>query len=181
MAENKNDGIDALVKAYSVISDRESDWLSGAVMKMKQEGPSLNQERVRELLNRFSDNKPFGDLVLEAISAKKIAKEAIVQDLNISQDIFEKVLANMVLPNIIPLRKMISLLNFLNISISCAIESFKVSLNRFTSDQLLSSAPGIAMRRNQALVYHKDTAEDHGETLKRSMDIYIKRLLDEGR
>lgn len=182
MTENKRNGIEALLRAYSVTSDKENDWLSHAIGVMKTEEHHITPEKLGRFLNRFSDEKPFGDVLSEKFSIQKTKKETIIQNLGILKDILEKVITNAVLPNVIPLRKMISLLDALHISLPLAIESFRVSLNRFKPEEPLTAGLSITMRRqHSASTFSKRINEGLIEqaALRRDLETYIKRLLEE--
>lgn len=127
MSEAKKDGIETLLRTHSIVSDRENNWLPGVIMNAEIENMHLNPHKLKQLLDRFSKEKAFIDVVLEAISAKNVNKDSIIKNTGISEDILKKLFTNTVLPNVIPLRKMISLLNFLHIPLLRAVDSFRVS------------------------------------------------------
>jgi hypothetical protein len=180
MSEEQRDGIEAILKNYSVVSDREDDWLPGVIMRRKDLEILHNPLKLEQFLGRFLDEKPFGNVALEAISKKKINKDTIIRDTRISEDILEKVLTNTVLPNIIPIKRMISLLRLLQIPLERAVKSLKVSLNRFDVNQSLTPVSNLAMRRNRMVPFNVGRGERSKESLKRDLESYIRRLLREG-
>lgn len=179
MSKNQREGIESLLRTFSVVSDREDNWLPGAIMRVKTEEIHLNPVKLKQFLDRFSNEKAFGDVILEAMSTGKTTKENIVTNACISEEILEKVLTNTLLPNVIPLKKMIYLLNFLHIPLSVAVESLRVSLNRFNVEKSLEAVYGVSMRQKRMAPFRSGTVRRSKEALKRSLEVYIKRLLEE--
>lgn len=174
-----NGGIEAIFKSYSVITDREDNWLPSAIMRAENQETSLDRVKLNHFLGRFSDEKPFGSIVLEAITKKKVKKDTIIHDTCISEDILEKILKNSSLPNTLPVKRMISLLKLLKIPLDRAAESIRVSLDRLSFDKSLGPVSSVTMRRRQTgpcIVEHRARSK---ESLKRDIEAYIKRLMRE--
>ena len=183
MNDSKTDGLDALLKAYSIISEREDDWLSQAIMKNAEaDNALLDPGKVQALMERFSDAKPFGDLVLQAISQKSMSKDDVNRELDISNEVMEKVLTHTALPNIVPLRKMIALLRYLKIPLALALEGMRISLERFKVEEFPDWVPSPTMRRGKQLLARSTARSEEisRETLRRDLEVYINRLKEEG-
>ena len=174
-----SDEIEAILKSYSIVSDREDDWLSGVIMRTKNQEKLFSPEKLNQFFDRFSDEKPFASVVLEAISNRKLRKDTIIRDTLISEDILEKVLTNSVLPNIIPIKRMISLLRLLQIPLALAVESLRVSLYRHNLDQSLTTDLTVTMRRKKAVPCVIGGMARSRESLKRDIEAYINHLTKE--
>ncbi|MBI4640910.1 MAG: helix-turn-helix transcriptional regulator [Candidatus Tectomicrobia bacterium] len=183
MSGSRTNKLDVLLKAYSIVSEREDAWLSKAILRNAEaDDVRFDPEKMQPFMERFSDEKPFGDQILQAISQKNMTKRDVSSELGISEEIIEKVLTNTALPNIVPLRKMIALLRYLKIPLDRAVEGMRVSLDRFGAGDSYDWTPSPAMRRGQHVPskFGRRSGESSKETLKRGLEAYIKRLTEEG-
>jgi hypothetical protein len=181
MNKNKNNvtPIEAILRTYSIVSDREDDILCEAVLKNISGDVWVNPEKERHLLERFSEEKPFGDMIAEAMSNKQINMDTLSGEISISKNILKKVRNDTSLPNIIPVKKMKTLLQILNIPIERAVESIRTSLNRFNAEASFVPTAGTAMSRGRKRPFIIANTGRSKEGLKRGIDAYIKRLMDE--
>jgi hypothetical protein len=183
MSNSKTYELDALLKAYSIMSEREDSWLSQAILRNREaDSVRFDPEKVQTLMGRFSSKKPFGAQLLRALSQRNLTKKDVSSKVGIPEEIIEKVLANTALPNIVPLRKMIALLRYLQISLDQAVEGMWVSLDRLGTDAPCNWAPTPAMRRGKHVspTFGGKAGESSREALKRGLEAYIKRLTEEG-
>jgi hypothetical protein len=184
MSNSRTNELDALLKAYSIISEREDPWLSQAILRNSEaDSVRLDPEKVQALMGRFSSKKPFGAQLLQALSRRKLTNRDVSSEVGIPEEIIEKVLANTALPNIVPLRKMTALLRHLQIPLDRAVEGMRVSLDRLGTDVPCDWAPTPAMRRGKQVsstTFGGRAGESSKEALKRGLEAYIKRLTEEG-
>lgn len=183
MSKSGRNELDAALKAYSIMSEREDSWLSQLILRNSEaDSVRLDPEKVQALMGRFSFEQPFGVQVLQALSQRNMTNSEVSSELGIPEEIIEKVLTNVALPNIVPLRKMITLLRYLQISLHRAIEGMRVSLDRLGTDAPCDWALTPAMRRGKHVSPTSGgrAGESSKEALKRGLEAYIKRLTKEG-
>lgn len=183
MSNSRKNELDALLKAYSIVSEREDPWLSKAILKNSEaDNVRLDPERVQSLMGRFSVEQPFGTQILRAVSQKNMTNADVSSETGIPEETIEKVLTNAAPPNIVPLRKMIGLLRHLQLSLDRAIEGMRVSLERFGTDKSYDRASAPAMRRGKHVgpTPGRKSRESSREALKRDLEAYIRRLRQEG-
>jgi len=174
-----SDEIESILIGYSIFTDREDDWLPNVILKKDVVVNHPPPSGLNRFLERFSKERPFGNVAQDAISSRKINKETIVDETRISADILEKVLTNKAPPNIIPLKKMVSLLYLLQIPLMRAVESFRVSLSRIDMGQSLQPLFNLPMRRKREFPFNSQSGEKSRESANRDLEVYIKRLLKE--
>ena len=175
-----SDNIEQMLKEFSVVSDREDGWLPEVILKKDESTIFLDPAKMSQLLERFSNEKPFGILSRDMMARTNISRDELVKKTGISPAVLDKVLSNKALPNSIPLKRMRSLLNLLQISMKQAIESFRASLHRYVADPSLESNLNPAMRRKRDYFLNIANAEKSVESAKKDLEIYIQRLLKEG-
>lgn len=183
MSNSRTNELDALLKAYSIMSEREDPWLSQAILSNAEaDSVCLDPEKVQALMGRFSFEQPFGAQVLQALSQRNMTNREVSSEIGIPEEIIEKVLANTALPNIVPLRKMIALLRHLEVSLDRAIEGMRVSLDRLGTDNPCDWTLTPAMRRGKHVspTFGERAGESSKEALKRGLEAYFKRLREEG-
>lgn len=181
MNQNKIDPIEKILKTYSLVSDRKEEILWAAVLKTTPEDSLLDPEKTDRFLERFPVEKPFGDMLLEAVASKQTNIDRLSEEISISKNMLEKVLSHAELPNIIPVKKMKALLHVLHIPITRAVESMKASMERFNMKGPFTPFSGVVMGRNRRKPFSVPNANRSKESLIRGLKAYIRRLLEEER
>lgn len=181
MNQNKIDPIEEILKTYSLVSDRKEEILWAAVLKTTPEDSLYNTEKVNRFLERFPVEKPFGDMLVEAMSSKQTNIDSLSEEISITKGILEKLLSHAALPNIIPIKKMKALLHVLDIPITRAVESMKASMERFNMKDPFTPISGVVMGRSWRRPFSVPNANRSKESLKRGLKAYINRLLEEDR
>jgi hypothetical protein len=179
MKQNKMDAIETILKTYSVVSVKEDEILWSALLKNTPGDVLENSEKANRFLERFYSEKSFEEILLEAISNKQTDAAKLSEEVSISKSILEKVLNNAALPNIIPIKKMKSLLHVLHIPIARAVQGIRESMTRFNIEDSFVSLSSVAMSRSSKKPFDIAKTSISGESLKRGLEAYIKRLLDE--
>lgn len=183
MTNSKKDGLDALLRTYSITSEREDDWLSRAILRNTEtDNTPLDTGSVKAFMERFSDVRPFADLVNQAIHQKGMTQDDVSRELGIPKEVMDKVLIHSALPSVIPLRKMLALLRSFSIPLANAIDAMRVSLNRLKTVGTSGWIAGQAMRRGTHISLRSTgrAEEVSREALRRDLEVYIKRLKEEG-
>jgi hypothetical protein len=171
--------IEEILKVYSLVSDREDETLRTAVLKLIPEMSQGDLAKADRFLERFSEEKPFGDILLKALSSKHTNLDTLSDEIGLSRNILEKILNRTELPNIIPIKKMKNLLQQFHIPTARAIDSIRVSMNRFSTGIPPITAPTMAVSRHKRTTLPATQKNRSKESLKRGVEAYIKRLLDE--
>jgi hypothetical protein len=181
MNQNKIDPIEEILKTYSLVSGREEEILWSAVLKTTPGDSLLDPGKANRFLERFPVEKPFGDMLLEAVAGKQTSIDRLSEEISLSKSSLEKVLSHAELPNIIPIKKMKALLHVLQIPITRAVESMKASMERFNMKGPFAPFSGVVMGRSRRKYFSVPNANRSKESLKRGLKAYINRLLEEER
>jgi hypothetical protein len=168
--------VENILKNYSIDSEQGAEILFPAVLKLTAEDVPVKTGKLSQLIERFPTERPFGDILEEAIFARRMSIDRLSGETSISRNLLDQVLKHIELPNIIPVKKMNVLLNILHIPLKIAVESIWASLNRLnvgkSSMTLSSLAPGRTRKRDLNFV----GSDRSREALKRRLEAYINRL-----
>ena len=171
--------VESILKTYSIDSEQGAEILFPAVLKLTADDAPVGSEKLNRFLDRFPAEKPFGDILGEAISIRQTSIDRLSEEASISRDLLARVLDNLELPNIIPIKKMKMLLNILHIPLSRAAESMRASLNRLKVENLFKPLSNVAVGRNRKRNISFESHEISRQALKRRLDAYINRLCRE--
>lgn len=181
MNQTNSASVENILKTYSIDSEQGAELLFPAVLKLRPDDAPINPEKLNRFLERFPAEKPFGDILEEAISTRRSSIDRLSGETSISRNLLDQVINHLELPNIIPIKKMKVLLNILHIPLGQAVESMRASLNRLSMEDsfmpLSSAAVGRTRKRDLRFV----SSERSREALKRRLDAYINRLSQEKR
>lgn len=167
------------MKNYSIGSEQVAEILFPAVLKLTSDDVPIKPEKSRQLLERFPTERPFGDIMEEAISARRMSIDRLSGETSISMNLLDQVLKHLELPNIIPVKKMNMLLNILHIPLKLAVESMWASLNRLNVEKSPMTLSGLAVGRTRKRDLNFVNPDRSREALKRGLEAYINRLSQE--
>ncbi|UCH92582.1 MAG: hypothetical protein JSV88_20110 [Candidatus Aminicenantes bacterium] len=181
MNQTNSASVENILKAYSIDSDQGAEILFPAVLKLTWDDAPIKSEKLSRFLERFPAERPFGDILEEAISAHRTSIDRLSGDTSISRNLLDQVLNHLELPNIIPVKKMNVLLKILHIPLKLAVESMRASLNRLNVEKSLMPLSGLAAGRTRKRDLNFLSSERSREALKRRLEAYINRLSQEKR
>lgn len=179
MSQTNTPSVENILKAYSIDSEQGAEILFPAVLKLTADDAPVGSEKLSRFLERFPAEKPFGDILGEAISACQTNIDRLSGEASISKNLLDQVLNNLELPNIIPIKKMKMLLSILHIPLGQAVESMRASLNRLKVENSFMPLSNVAVGRNRKRNISFESHEISREALKRRLDAYINRLSQE--
>lgn len=139
----------------------------------------INSNKETQFLNQFSEEKTFAELIVNTTKARNIPASQITEISNISEDRFQTLIKGDTLPNKIPLKRMLKLLDFLKIPIQKAIDSFRVSFKRYNHLQNDLSPGFVSFRRKTMQKSFSVISNQSKETLRKNLETYITRLIKE--
>ncbi len=171
--------VESILKTYSIDSEQGAEILFPAVLKLTSDATPVESEKLNRFLERFPAEKPFGDILGEAISARQTSIDRLSGEASISRNLLDQVLNNLELPNIIPIKKMKMLLSILHIPPGRAVESMRASLSRLNLENSFMPLPTVAVGRNRKRNINFASHEISREALKRRLNAYINRLSQE--
>jgi hypothetical protein len=181
MNQTNSASVEDILKSYSIDSEQGAEILFPAVLRLTPDDVPIKPEKSSQLLKRFPSERPFGDILEEAISTQRMSIDRLIGETSISRKLLDQVLKHLELPNIIPVKKMKVLLNILHIPLKLAVESMWASLNRLNIEKspmtLSSLAAGKTRKRDLNFV----SSDRSREALKRGLEAYINRLSQEKR
>lgn len=169
--------VENILKNYSIDSEQGAEILFPAVLKLTSDDVPIKPEKLSQLIERFPAERPFGDILEEAISVRQISIDRLSGETSISRNLLDQVLKHLELPNIIPVKRMNMLLNILHIPLKQAIESMWASLNRLNVEKSPISALAVGRTRKRYLNFAN--SDRSREALKRRLEAYINRLSKE--
>ena len=181
MNQANSASVEDILKNYSIDSEQGAEILFPAVLKLTPDDVPTKPEKLNQLLERFPAERPFGDILKEAISAQRMSIDRLSGETSISSNLLDQVLNHLELPNIIPVKKMNVLLNILHIPLKRAVESMWASLNRLNMEKLPMTLPGLAVGRTRKRDLNFVSSDRSREALKRRLEAYINRLSQEKR
>ena len=168
--------IENILKNYSIDSEQGAEILFPAVLKLTPDDVPIKPEKLTQLLDRFPTERPFGDILEEAISARRMSIDRLSGETSIPVNILDQVLKHLELPNIIPVKKMNVLLKILHIPLKLAAESMWTSLNRLNVEKSPMTLSGLAVGRTRKRYLNFVNPDRSREALKRGLEAYINRL-----
>lgn len=181
MNQTNSASVENILKNYSIDSEQGAEILFPAVLKLISDDVPIKPEKLSQLLERFPTERPFGDILEEAISARRMSIDRLSGETSISRNLLDQVLKHLELPNIIPVKKMNVLLNILHIPLKLAVESMWASLNRLNVEKSPMTLSGLAVGRTRKRDLNFVSSDRSREALKRGLEAYINRLSQEKR
>lgn len=149
MSDSKSNEFDDILKYYSIVNvEIDKLFVEYILTPNAIESPVTDKEKSKQFLNRFSNEICFAELVKNRIDKKRILTDKITEFSGISSDDLNKIITTSILPDKIPLKRMIKLLTLLKIPIQQAISSFWISFKRFNNINLDLSRGFASYKRN---------------------------------
>jgi hypothetical protein len=179
MNQINSESVENILKNYSIDSEQGAEILFTALLKLTSDDVPIKAEKSSQLLERFPTERPFGDILEEAISARRMSIDRLSGETSISRNLLDQVLKHLELPNIIPVKKMNVLLNILHIPLKLAVESMRASLNRLNVEKSPMTLSGLAVGRTRKRDLNFVNPDRSREALKRGLEAYINRLTQE--
>jgi hypothetical protein len=176
MSQTNTASVENILKTYSIGSEQGAEIILPAVLKLTADDAPVKTEKLNAFLERFPAEKPFGDILDEAMSAFRTDIDRLSGEASISRNLLDQVINNLELPNIIPVKKMKVLLNILHIPLGKAVESMRASFNRFNVGNSFMPLSNTAVGRSRKRTLNIKGSERSREALKRGLDAYINRL-----
>jgi hypothetical protein len=181
MNQTNSASVENILKNYSIDSELGAEILFPAVLKLTPDDVPIKPGKLSQLLERFPTERPFGDILEEAISARRMSIDRLSGETSISRNLLDQVLKHLELPNIIPVKKMNVLLNILHIPLKLAVESMWASLSRLNMEKSPMPLSGLAVGRTRKRDLNFVSSDKSREALKRGLEAYINRLSQEKR
>jgi hypothetical protein len=179
MSQTSTASVEDILKRYSIDSEQGAEMLFSAVLKLSPDDAPIKPENLSRFLERFPGEKSFGNILEDAISVHRTSIDRLSRETAIPQNLLEKVIHRLELPNIIPVKKMKVLLDILHIPMGRAIESIRASLTRLKPEGFFIPISGAAPGRRRKRDFNLASSERSRESLKRSLEAYIDRLVRE--
>lgn len=181
MNQTNSASVEDILKNYSIDSEQGAEILFPAVLKLTSDDVPIKPGKLSKLLERFPAERPFGDILEEAISARQMSIDCLSGETSISRNLLDQVLKHLELPYIVPVKKMNVLLNILHIPLKLAIESMWASLNRLNVEKSPMTLTGLAVGRTRKRDLNFVSSDRSREAFKRRLGAYINRLSQEKR
>lgn len=180
MSKQTLEPLHIIVRKHTLFSDSDGNTIREAFAFENKETMPMGSAKTRDFLERFSDEKekPFGDIVNEAIASKGTTVETIGGELSIPGGVLEKIIDHQAFPDVLPIRKMRNLIGRLNISVSRAVKGFWATLELFAHPPGDGDYTVPQARRYGRKAFHMDTSRRSYEQIKRGLEDYTECLLE---